>query len=298
MDFWYRDGMYYLSEVNPRFGGAYLHAHGAGVNFIPLIVNNINGIENDENIGNYREDVLMMMYDDVVIIDKKDLVNNESVKSNKKKIAIYGAGGFGREVAGAIHRINNSGNEQWEIVGFYDDNKPIGADISHYGKILGGMKELNAIEEPLALTIAVGNPASRKRIYESITNSNISFPNIIAPSFKILDPLTFKIGRGNIIQDSCSVTCDVSIGDFNVLNGSDILGHDDVIGDFNVLMPGVHLSGEVTVGQCNLFGVDSVVLQQVNIGSNVTLGAGSVLMTKPKDDHTYIGVPARKFDFK
>ena len=41
-----------------------------------------------------------------------------------------------------------------------------------------------------------------------------------------------------------------------------------------------------------------VVLQKVNIGSNVTLGAGSVLMTKPKDDHTYIGVPARKFDFK
>lgn len=73
MDFWYRDGVYYLSEVNPRFGGAYLHAYGAGVNFIPLIVNNINGIENKENIGNYDEDVIMMMYDDVVIINKKDL---------------------------------------------------------------------------------------------------------------------------------------------------------------------------------------------------------------------------------
>lgn len=74
MDFWYRDGVYYLSEVNPRFGGAYLHAYGAGVNFVPLIVNNINGIENKEDIGNYNEDVIMMMYDDVVIINKKDLV--------------------------------------------------------------------------------------------------------------------------------------------------------------------------------------------------------------------------------
>ena len=73
MDFWYRDGVYYLSEVNPRFGGAYLHAYGAGVNFIPLIVNNINGIENKEDIGNYKEDVIMMMYDDVVIINKEDL---------------------------------------------------------------------------------------------------------------------------------------------------------------------------------------------------------------------------------
>lgn len=75
MDFWYRDGEYYLSEVNPRFGGAYLHAYGAGVNFVPLIVNNINGIENEECFGNYDEDVVMMMYDDVVIVNKRDMVS-------------------------------------------------------------------------------------------------------------------------------------------------------------------------------------------------------------------------------
>ena len=44
MDFWYKDGQYYLSEVNPRFGGAYLHAYGAGVDFFKLIQNNMNGI--------------------------------------------------------------------------------------------------------------------------------------------------------------------------------------------------------------------------------------------------------------
>lgn len=67
MDFWYRDGEYYLSEVNPRFGGGYLHAYGAGVDFVKLIENNINGIENKPCFGNYEEDVVMMMYDSVVI---------------------------------------------------------------------------------------------------------------------------------------------------------------------------------------------------------------------------------------
>ena len=157
---------------------------------------------------------------------------------------------------------------------------------------------MNAIEEPLALAIAVGDPKTRKIIRDSITNPNISYPNIIAPSFRVLDPETFKIGCGNIIQDNCSVTCDVTIGDFNVFNGSNVVGHDDVIGSFNVLMPSVHLSGAVTIGDCNLFGVDSIVLQQIKIGNNVTLGAGSVLMTKPKEGCTYIGVPAKKFDFK
>ena len=71
-----------------------------------------------------------------------------------------------------------------------------------------------------------------------------------------------------------------------------------IVGDFNVLMPGVRLSGMVTVGGCNMMGVDSVVLQKVKVGNNVTLGAGSVLMTKPKDGVTYIGVPAKKFEYE
>lgn len=75
MDFFIKDGEYFLSEINPRFGGAYLHAYGAGVDFIQLIVNNINGIENPVNIGDYDENVLMMMYDDVVIARAEDLVD-------------------------------------------------------------------------------------------------------------------------------------------------------------------------------------------------------------------------------
>ena len=67
MDFFYKDGEYYISEVNPRFGGAYLHAYGAGVNFIKLIENNLNHIENEANIGDYEDNVVMMMYDSVVI---------------------------------------------------------------------------------------------------------------------------------------------------------------------------------------------------------------------------------------
>ena len=67
MDFFYQNGTYYLSEVNPRFGGAYLHAYGAGVDFIKLIKNNLNGIENTPVFGNYEENVVMMMYDSVVI---------------------------------------------------------------------------------------------------------------------------------------------------------------------------------------------------------------------------------------
>ena len=291
-----RDGVYYVLELNPRFGGGFPFSYEAGVNLPKAIIRWWQGKEFDikELIPNYgltfaKCDYLVDMTDEIIPLTKK---------MNKKKIAIYGAGGLGREVAGGIQRINNAGKESWEFVGFYDDRIEKGTQVSHYGTVLGGMDELNSVDEPIALAIAVGTPDTRRMILERITNPNISFPNLIAPSFRVLDPKTFKIGKGNIIQDNCSVTCDVVIGDYNVLNGSNAMGHDVVVGDFNVLMPGVRLSGEVRVGDSNLLGVDSVVLQRIKIGSHVTLGAGSVLMTKPKDGFTYVGVPAKKFDYK
>lgn len=60
---------YYISEINPRFGGGYPLAYECGVNFSNLIINNLNGIMNQCQIGNYEENVYMMKHD-TVLIDK------------------------------------------------------------------------------------------------------------------------------------------------------------------------------------------------------------------------------------
>ena len=62
------DGEYYISEVNPRFGGGYPHAYECNVNVPKMIINNINGIENKEQIGNYEENIYMMKYFEIKII--------------------------------------------------------------------------------------------------------------------------------------------------------------------------------------------------------------------------------------
>lgn len=77
MDFFFKDGEYYLSEINPRFGGAYLHAYGAGVDFIQMIENNLRGTENTPSFGEYEEGVVMMMYDSVVICRAEDLAGGK-----------------------------------------------------------------------------------------------------------------------------------------------------------------------------------------------------------------------------
>ncbi len=67
IDLFAADSQYYISEVNPRLGGGYPHAHECGCDFTRLIRNNLNGIVNEKRIGDYEDGVYMMKYSDVMI---------------------------------------------------------------------------------------------------------------------------------------------------------------------------------------------------------------------------------------
>lgn len=61
-------GQYYISEVNPRFGGGYPHAYESGCDHMKLILNNLKGKVNVKNIGAYEEGIYMMKYNEVKIV--------------------------------------------------------------------------------------------------------------------------------------------------------------------------------------------------------------------------------------
>ena len=61
------DGEYYISEVNPRFGGGYPHAYESGCDHMKLILNNLCGKVNENRIGAYEEGIYMMKYNEVCI---------------------------------------------------------------------------------------------------------------------------------------------------------------------------------------------------------------------------------------
>lgn len=63
------NGEYYISEVNPRFGGGYPHAYESGSDHMSLIVNNLEGKANKSVIGNYRENIYMMKYNELKVIE-------------------------------------------------------------------------------------------------------------------------------------------------------------------------------------------------------------------------------------
>lgn len=213
-----------------------------------------------------------------------------------KDIAIYGAGGFGREVACLIKRINKK-KLAWNFVGFFDDNKSLAGSVNEYGKVLGGMNELNVWDKELSLVITIGSTQIIRIIIERIKNSYIDFPNIIDPTVDLLDPENVILGKGNVILAKCFISCNVNIGDFNLFNVGVGIGHDSKIGNYNVIMPNVNISGGVNIGDGNMCGVKSTILQNIIIGDNVKLGANSLLTRNTKDNCLYMGTPAKLFNY-
>jgi len=208
-----------------------------------------------------------------------------------KDLAIYGAGGFGKEVACLVNAINKN-NPEWNLIGFFDDGYSIG-ESNRFGKILGGINELNNWKEKINIVFSIANPVILQELVSKIENNNILFPNLFAPDLNFLDFDSLKIGKGNLFFFGVRISCEVTVGDFNLCNGFASLGHEVEMGSFNILGPMVRLSGNVNVGNGNFFGVQSIVLQGLKIGSYVKVGAGSVMMTKTKDNSLYMGNPAK-----
>ena len=96
---------------------------------------------------------------------------------NIEKIAIIGAGGFGREVKCLIDDINSK-EKQYEIIGFFDDNIEVGKSINGI-KNLGSIESINNIDYNLNIALGVGVPEIKKKLISSINNNNIKFPNLI-----------------------------------------------------------------------------------------------------------------------
>lgn len=71
---------YYISEVNPRFGGGYPHAYECGESFIKYIKNNLKNTKNIPSIGSYDEEIYMIKHDSVIMLDEESIIKIKKFK--------------------------------------------------------------------------------------------------------------------------------------------------------------------------------------------------------------------------
>jgi sugar O-acyltransferase (sialic acid O-acetyltransferase NeuD family) len=212
-----------------------------------------------------------------------------------KKLAIIGAGGFGREVQSLVEQIN-AAKEEWELIGFYDDGISVGTIVNGL-PVLGRVDQISAIGHSIYLTLAVGNPVTKKKIVEQISSPFVQYATLIHPQAIIGNRKWNSVGKGTIICGGVIITVQVAIGSHVILNLSCTVGHDTVIGNYSSFMPTVNISGEVEIGECVFVGTGAKIINQVTIGSNTTIGAGAVVTSNIPEYCTAVGIPAKPIKF-
>lgn len=201
-----------------------------------------------------------------------------------KKIAVFGAGAFGRDVlslisdSGLIGRVGclYESDSIWTkrtVVGF--EVKPLSLFDAH--------KEV--------AVIAVGSSAGRREISRSLPQ-NTTYITLTHPNVPI-GPRT-EIGAGTVICAGSIISPDVTIGEHVQLNHSTTIAHDSVLEDFVTAAPAVHVSGHCRIGHDSYLGTNACLRDRITITANTTIGMGSVVVQSIKKSGTYAGNPARE----
>ena len=206
-----------------------------------------------------------------------------------KDVIIIGASGQAKNISLLVEQVGG-----YQLLGFVDDDiEKAGKFIRNY-KVLGNFKDVFASLSNINIIFAIGNSKVVEEMVRSLKsmNKNFEFPNLIHPTAQI-DLNEVKMGEGNIINSNAVFMADVKIGNFNYFNRCCSVSHDVEMEDYCFVHSGVHLSGGLKIGKGVWFGVNSTIIQYLNISDDAFIGAGAVVLKDVEEKAVMVGNPAK-----
>ncbi|TWP35985.1 acetyltransferase [Leekyejoonella antrihumi] len=209
-----------------------------------------------------------------------------------QRLYIVGCGGFGREV----HDIVNAENEvspTWEFAGYIDDT-PSEENlrlVSRRGaQVVGGIA--HALElQPAHFVIGIGTGRIRESVATRLEAAGWMSAVLVHPAASL--GADVELGPGSVICAGARLTTNITLGHHVHININSTVGHDSTFDSYATVNPLAAISGGVSVGERSMVGTHAAILQNLNVGVDSIVGAGS-LVTKSVPDNTVVkGVPAR-----
>lgn len=210
----------------------------------------------------------------------------------KNKIAIYGAGGFAREVAWLLS-VGKRKREH-ELIGFIEDNAVSGHNLNC--KPVISWSEFSTRPIDVNICVAIGDPQARREVVIKCLAAGYKFTTLIHHAIEISDFV--EIGVGSIICCGSILTVNIKIGSHVHVNLDCTIGHDVKIGDFSTLAPGVHVSGNVHIGRFVYIGTGATIINGTSenpliISDGTVIGAGACITKSTEGYSLYAGVPGQ-----
>lgn len=200
---------------------------------------------------------------------------------------IIGAGGFGREVAWVVERINAL-HPTFELLGFCDDAPDKREGMCGAYRLLGLGENIKAQFGPVGFFCALGNNRVRRAVFSTVRAAGHEPVTLIDPAATIAPDV--EIGAGSYVGINSVVSVGTRIGDGVIVNHHVCVGHDVVIEDFAQLCPGVNVSGGCYVGEGAFMGTNAGTIPLKRIGAWATVGAGTTALRDVADGETRVRV--------
>ena len=202
-----------------------------------------------------------------------------------KRIVIVGAGGFGREVAWIVERIN-AVKPTFELLGFCDSAVEKSEGICGAYPLLGPVEKMKARFGVVGFFCALGNNRIRQSVLAA-TRAAGHVPVTVLDPTAVIAPGA-ELGVGSYVGIGSVVSVGTRIGEGVLVNHHVCVGHDVVIGDFAQVCPGVRVSGGCVLGAGALLGSNACTIPGVRVGSWATVGAGSAAFLDVQEGNSLI----------
>ena len=212
-----------------------------------------------------------------------------------KDLIIFGASGFGREVAWLVERINRV-SPTWNLLGFLDDDDNLKSKSINGYSVLGTVENVKDYENAYYVC-AIGSSRIREKVVNNmkIINPNVKFGTLIDPSVEMSSLVS--VGEGTIICAHTIITVNISIGSHVIINLDCTVGHDAILNDYVTLYPSVNVSGITNIGRCVELGTGMQIIQGKTVGDYSIVGAGAVVVKDIPEKCTAVGSPAKPIKF-